>query len=112
MLAWVLNMPLLFEEFQTFSFFKVVYIITLLKSVISLKCFTSFNSTKMLLNIIKPFDLLNTIPFTKAKTLVKGCVRYIFVRLFLILNESPCQARKNIFYFTTKALFALEKIKF
>ena len=31
---------------------------------------------------------------------------------FLSLNESPCQTRKNAFYFTSKALFVLEKIKF
>ena len=42
----------------------------------------------------------------------KGCVRYIFARLFLGLNESPCQTRENVFYFTSKALFVLEKIKF
>ena len=43
---------------------------------------------------------------------VKGCVCYIFARLFSSLNESPCQTKKNVFYFTSKALFALEKIKF
>ena len=31
---------------------------------------------------------------------------------FLNLNESPCQTRKNAFYFTSKALFILKKIKF
>ena len=31
---------------------------------------------------------------------------------FLSLNESTCQTRKNVFYFTSKALFVLEKIKF
>ena len=31
---------------------------------------------------------------------------------FISLNESTCQTRKNIFYFTSKALFVLEKIKF
>ena len=30
---------------------------------------------------------------------------------FLSLKESFCETRKNIFYFTSKALFALEKIK-
>ena len=45
-------------------------------------------------------------------SVVKGCVRCIFARLFLSLNESPCQSRKNVFYFTSKALFVLEKIKF
>ena len=41
----------------------------------------------------------------------KGCVHYIFACLFLSLNESPCQTRKSVFYFTSKALFVLEKIK-
>ena len=31
---------------------------------------------------------------------------------FLSLNESTCQSRKNVFYFTSKALFILKKIKF
>ena len=31
---------------------------------------------------------------------------------FLSLNESTCQTRKNDFYFTSKALFILEKIQF
>ena len=31
---------------------------------------------------------------------------------FLSLNKSTCQTRKNVFYFTSKALFVLEKIKF
>ena len=34
-----------------------------------------------------------------------------FVSLFLGLKESTCEARKNDFYFTSKALFALKKIK-
>ena len=43
---------------------------------------------------------------------LKGCVRYIFASLFLSLNESTCQTRKNAFYFISKSLFVLEKIKF
>ena len=31
---------------------------------------------------------------------------------FLSLNESTCRTRTNVFYFTSKALFVLEKIKF
>ena len=34
------------------------------------------------------------------------------LRCFLSLNESTCQTRKKFFYFTSKALFVLEKIKF
>ena len=43
---------------------------------------------------------------------IKGCVHYIFASLFLGLNESTCQMKKNVFYFTSKPLFILEKIKF
>ena len=40
-------------------------------------------------------------------------VSAIFVLVyFLSLNESTCQTRKNVFYFTSKALFVLKKIKF
>ena len=42
----------------------------------------------------------------------KGCVRYIFPRLLLNLSESSCQTRKSVFYFSSKALFVLKKIKF
>ena len=44
--------------------------------------------------------------------ILKGCVCYIFARLFLSLNKSLCQIRKNVCYFTSKALFALKKTKF
>ena len=43
---------------------------------------------------------------------LKGCVRYIFASLFLSLNESTFQTRKNVFYFTSKTLLVLEKIRF
>ena len=46
-----------------------------------------------------------------TNTELKGSVRYIFATLFLGLKESVCETRKNIFYFTQKALFVLEKIK-
>ena len=42
----------------------------------------------------------------------KGCVCYIFASLFLHLKKSTSEARKNVFYFTSKALFVLEIIKF
>ena len=42
---------------------------------------------------------------------IKGCVHYIFARLFLGLNESTCKIKKNV-YFTSKPLFIFEKIKF
>ena len=39
-------------------------------------------------------------------------VSITFVLVFLNLNEGTCQTKKNVFYFTSKALFVLEKIKF
>ena len=39
--------------------------------------------------------------------IIKDCVRYIFASLFYI-----SETRKNIFYFTSKAPFVLEIIKF
>ena len=55
MLAWVLNTPLLLEDSLNVYFFKEFYNIRFFKFVTSLKCFTSFNSSNMLLNI----ELLN-----------------------------------------------------
>ena len=42
----------------------------------------------------------------------KGCVCYILASFFLSLKDSTCQTRKNAFYFTSRALFILDKIKF
>ena len=42
----------------------------------------------------------------------KGYVRYIFASLFFSVKEGTCETRKKVFYFTSKALFVLEKIKF
>ena len=58
------------------------------------------------------FSEAGTLAKTKCKTVVKGCVPYISASLILSLNDSTCQTRKNIFYFTSKALFVLVKIKF
>ena len=48
----------------------------------------------------------------KRLYILKGCVHYICASLYLSLNKSTCQTKKNVFYFTSKALFVLEKIKF
>ena len=48
----------------------------------------------------------------RFKNIPKGCVRYICASLYLSCNESTGQTRKNAFYFTSKALSILEKIKF
>ena len=43
----------------------------------------------------------------------KGCVRYIFAFVcFLCVKESTCETTKNVSYFTVKAIFVLEIIKF
>ena len=45
-------------------------------------------------------------------TKFKGCACYILASLFFLsLKESFCKTRKNVFYFTSKALCVLEKIK-
>ena len=43
---------------------------------------------------------------------LKGCIHYIFTSLFCIPKRKDLQNKKNIFYFTSKALFILEIIKF
>ena len=43
---------------------------------------------------------------------LKGCVCYIFASLLLGLNKSTCQIKNSVFYFTSKPLFILMKIKF
>ena len=43
--------------------------------------------------------------FIHIPTMFKDCVRYICASLFLSLNESTCQTMRNVFYFTSKALF-------
>ena len=76
MLAWVLNTPLLFEDFlnvlfrilhyKTFEicyFFKVLYIKHAIKRL-----------------IIKPFDLLNTIPLARTKTLVNNLLMNVLMK--------------------------------
>ena len=42
----------------------------------------------------------NVIYFSRFK--LKGCVRYVFASLFLGLNESTCQIKKNVFLFHFK----------
>ena len=59
-----------------------------------------------------PLYYLRLIILELGRVNLKGCVLYIFASLFLGLNETIHQMKKNIFYFTSKPLFALEKIKF
>ena len=53
----------------------------------------------------------DTIP-RKRLDRFKGCVRYILLVCFVCLKESTCETKKNVFYFTSKALFILVIIKF
>ena len=68
-----------FKTLQTINFFKVFYVIRLLKSVNCLKYFTSFNSSNMLWTFnYKPFDLLNAIPLSRTKTFVSNLLMSSF----------------------------------
>ena len=51
------------------------------------------------------------IPFILEYSLKVVSATFLLV-CFLSLKESTCETRKNVFYFTSKALFVLEKIKF
>ena len=55
--------------------------------------------------------VLNTPLLTTVKLLKVMSATFLLV-CFLSLNESTCQTRENAFYFTSKALFVIEKIKF
>ena len=48
----------------------------------------------------------------RSRSWDKSCVHYILASLFLGLTESTCETRKNVFSFTSKALYIFEKIKF
>ena len=66
-------------------------------------------------------DDKNKIPKHNSEALLNLILRSVSLKVvsaafllvcFLSLNESIFQIRKNVFYFTSKALFILEKIKF
>ena len=46
----------------------------------------------------------------------RGSLKIVFATFLLVcfesLKESTCETRENVFYFTSKALFVLEIIKF
>ena len=50
--------------------------------------------------------------FRPKYKMFKGCVRYIFASLFFMSKRSTYESRQNVFYFTSKALFVFEIIKF
>ena len=45
-------------------------------------------------------------------SLLKVVSTTFLLACFVSLNESTCKTRKNVFYFTSKALFVLHIIKF
>ena len=54
----------------------------------------------------------NKISSRILQVILKDCVRYIFASLFCMSKRRTCETRKNVFYLTLKALFALEIINF
>ena len=68
------------------------------------------------LTLLKPLKVksLKWIKISNAKNhLALKVVSATFLLVcFVCLKESTCETRKNVFYFTSKALFAFEIIKF
>ena len=52
------------------------------------------------------------ISLTQAKPLLRIVSATFLLVCFVCLKESTCETRKNVFFFTSKALFVLEIIKF
>ena len=59
----------------------------------------------------KKTSLGSNCPVLDCSSLKVVSTTFILV-CFFSLKESTCEARKNILYFTSKALFVLKKIKF
>ena len=84
--------------------------------------FFIFNAASFLLKFTFSFNKKHGLFYFKVLTPFKikiiekprfeGCVRYIFTSWFLSLKQSTCENMNKILYFTSKALFFLEKIKF
>ena len=64
----------------------------------------------------KFFDQLIQLVFVQVGHALSSSLKVVSATFllvcFLSLSKSTCQTRKNAFYFTSKALFVLEKIKF
>ena len=74
----------------------------------TLTCLKSQNKDK-----INPYNenLISTNHLLVQNTLNGVSATFLLV-CFVSLNESTCEKRKNVFYFTSIALFVLEIIKF
>ena len=109
-----------FRRFFTSSFFisvQIPYIPTSYKFItknnvfikIALEAVTQSNAKKATQSANRNYFQITCVIFTQT---LKSCVHYIFATFFLGLNENACQIKKKFFYFSSKGLFVLEKIKF
>ena len=57
------------------------------------------------------YAVLSTESKESPRSSLRAVSATFFLLCFLILKESTCETRKNVFYFTSKALSDLEKIK-
>ena len=102
-LRFLIHLCFYLKTLQTFYFFITFYIILrLLKSVISLKYFLL-----LIHQIIKLFDLLNSIPLTRTKTFVNNLLMskffwkssleyYTFEIVILNTKWRDCKSSKNL----------------
>ena len=74
--------------------------------------FFSLNYSRIKIDSYDSLPLGATLTFHNVVILGKSCVHYILASSFLSLKDSTCETKKNIFYFTSRALFVLEKIEF
>ena len=65
-----------------------------------------------MLDFVNNYDLTKVTVVTSYNQCLKVVSATFSLVCFLSLKKSTCETRKNIFYFTSKALFVLEKIKF
>ena len=85
---------------------------------IQCRSWRNFSSRKsilylFLLFILRVYQILVIVRIRLQKFLFLKVVSAKFLLVcFLSLSESTCQTRKKIFYFTSKVLLVLEKIKF
>ena len=74
--------------------------------------FTACKFTKEVANSLMAFNLLKIIHPFQGKQYLKVVSATFLLVCFLSLNESTCPTRNYAFYFISKTLFVLEKIKF
>ena len=67
---------------------------------------------KHLCEILKNTYFKEHLHMAASKLILKAVPTTFLLVCFSHLKESTCETRKNVFYFTSKALFVLEIIKF